>query len=158
MRFGPTNRPSGAKPRVAGFTLAEVLAAMVFMAIVIPVAVEGLRVANLAGQVAERKSVATRLGDQVLNELLVTGNWQQNNQRGTLRDGYLEYRWFMDEENWQWGDLRLLTVEVSFEVQGREYEVRLRTLADPLLGLNTSTNQTSSTSSTSASTTGGTSR
>lgn len=153
MRFGPTNHPPGARRRTAAFTLAEVLAAMVFMAIVIPVAVQGLRVANLAGLVAERKAVAARVADQVMNELLVTGNWQQSNQRGTVRDGYLEYRWQVDQENWEWGTLRLLTVEVFYEVQGREYEVRLRTLADPSLGLTTSTNQ----SSTSA-TTGGAAR
>jgi len=146
MRFGPTNHRSCASRRLAAFTLAEVLAALVFMAIVIPVAVQGLRVANLAGQVAERKAVAARLGDQLLNELLVTGNWQQSNQRGTVREGYHEYRWFVDEENWEWGALRLLTVEVFFDVQGREYEVRLRTLADPSAGLTTSTNQTSTSS------------
>jgi len=146
MRSGPTNRPSCARRRAAAFTLAEVLAALVFMAIVIPVAVQGLRVANLAGQLAERKAVAARLGDQVLSELLVTGNWQQSNQRGTHREGYLEYRWYVDEENWEWGTLRLLTVEVFFDVQGREYEVRLRTLADPSAGLTTDTNQTSTSS------------
>ena len=34
----------------AAFTLAEVLAALLFMAIVIPVAVEGLHIASLAGK------------------------------------------------------------------------------------------------------------
>ena len=62
MKFGPTHcRAARDKRRHAGFTLVEVLAALLFMAIVIPVAVEGLRIASLAGQVAQRKSVAARV-------------------------------------------------------------------------------------------------
>lgn len=148
MKSGPTNRRCSARVGAAGFTLAEVLAALVFMAIVIPAAVQGLRIANLAGQVSERKAVAARIGDQVLNDLLVSGNWQQSHHRGTARDRVHEYSWFVEEENWEWGELQLLTVEVAFEVQGREYAVRLCTLADPSAGLSTSTNQTSVAAST----------
>src|SRR6478735_6417980 len=99
MRFKPANRCSrGAKslrgsgpreetdprPRIvrfsasscrrlqAGFTLAEVLAALLFMAIVIPVAVQGLRIASRAGSLSERKAIAARLADSKLNELVVT--------------------------------------------------------------------------------------
>ena len=48
MKFKP-------KATDAGFTLAEVLAALVFMAILIPVALEGLSIASRAGEVAARK-------------------------------------------------------------------------------------------------------
>ena len=58
------------------FTLAEVLAALMFMAIVIPVAVEGLRLASRAGEVGERKVTAARIADRVMNELIATGDWQ----------------------------------------------------------------------------------
>src|SRR5215207_7041870 len=63
----------GVRQSSGAFTLAEVLAALAFMAIVIPVAVNGLRVANLAGQVGERKAVAARVAERVLNEWTVTG-------------------------------------------------------------------------------------
>ena len=59
MRFKPTIRPSPAVRRArAAFTLVEVLAALTLMAIVIPVAVDAMRLANLAGQVGQRKAVA----------------------------------------------------------------------------------------------------
>ena len=52
MKFtAPINKPR------AAFTLAEVLAALMFMAIVIPVAVEALRTASLAGEVARYRAV-----------------------------------------------------------------------------------------------------
>lgn len=134
MRFRPTRLPSsGAKRRQAAFTLAEALAALVFLAIVIPVAVHGLQVANLAGQVAERKAVATRLADRLLNELLVTGQWQQAASSGTVEEGLREFRWQLLTQNWDRDALKLLTMRVSYLVQGRDYEVRLSTLVDGTL-------------------------
>ena len=113
-----------------GFTLAEVLAALVFMAIVIPVAVQGLRVANLAGQVGERKAVAIRVAERALNELVVTRQWQTSAQNGSTQEGPVQYRWVMRLEPWNQGALRLLTVQVTFPVQGQDYDVRLSTLVD----------------------------
>ena len=55
----------------AGFTLAEVLAALLFMAVVIPVAVDGLRVASRASVLGQRKAVAARIAESVLNEQVV---------------------------------------------------------------------------------------
>jgi prepilin-type N-terminal cleavage/methylation domain-containing protein len=131
MKFKRTNRPSFAAKRIrAGFTLAEVLAALAFMAIVIPVAVQGLRIANLAGQVGERKATAARIAERVLNELVVTREWQTSSPRGLIREGVQDYEWTMLLENWNGGYLRQLTVEVIFTVQGQEHEMRLSTLVD----------------------------
>jgi hypothetical protein len=131
MRFKPINCRCSAARRAAGFTLAEVLAAMVFMAIVIPVAVQGLRVANLAGQVGDRKAVAARIAERVINELMVTRQWQTASQGGTIQEGPHPYRWSLRLEPWNQGLLRLMTVQVSFSVQGKDdYWVRLSTLVD----------------------------
>jgi hypothetical protein len=43
------------------------LAALLFLAIVIPTVVEALHVASLAGEVAVRKSAAARVADRILN-------------------------------------------------------------------------------------------
>jgi type II secretory pathway pseudopilin PulG len=131
MRFKPTGcRTRAANRGCGGFTLAEVLAALMFMAIVIPVAVQGLRIANLAGQVGERKATAARIADRMLNELIVTGQGQRAAQRGTIREGPYTYAWQMRIETWNQGDLRLMTVQVTFPVQGQNYEVHLSTLVD----------------------------
>jgi hypothetical protein len=129
MKFRPTHFTFAAKPLRQAFTLAEVLAALAFMAIVIPVAVEGMRIANMAGQVGQRKSVATRIADRSLNELLVTGNWR-NSKGGTILEGATEYRWSLLSQPWPQDTMRLVTVQVFFPVQGREYDVQLSTLVD----------------------------
>src|SRR5215813_10470256 len=82
----------GAKRFRSGFTLAEVLAALVFMAILIPVALEGLSIASRAGEVAVRKSEAGLVAERVLNESVVTTNWLQSAQSGSVRQGTREYR------------------------------------------------------------------
>jgi hypothetical protein len=105
-----------------------VLAAMMFMAIVIPVAVAGLRIASLAGEVATRKGVAARIADRVLNEMIITGQAQKSAQSGTVQQGPVEYTWNMSVESAGLDTLRLATVKVSFPAQGQEYDVKLSTL------------------------------
>jgi type II secretory pathway pseudopilin PulG len=114
----------------SGFTLAEVLAALVFMAIVIPVVVECLHVATQAGEVAQRKTEATRVAERILNESIVTTNWDQSTQNGTVEEGLRQFDWTLQNEPWNQDPIRLLTVQVKYTVQGRDYSVHLSTLAD----------------------------
>src|SRR5437588_10629475 len=86
--------------RSGGFTLAEVLAALVFMAIVIPVAVQGLRIANLAGQVAIRKAEAALVAERVMNESIVTTNWSKSGLSGSINEGMHQFRWQVSTEPW----------------------------------------------------------
>ena len=114
-----------------GFTLAEVLAALLFMAIVIPVAVEALHIASLAGEVGTRKTEAARVADRILNENIVTTNWTQSSQSGTTIENGHEFRWTLKSQLWPSDStMQLLTAEVVFSASGREYSVHLNTLAN----------------------------
>lgn len=126
----PIGPPARCRRSRAAFTLAEVLAALAFMAIVIPVAVEGLRVANLAGQVSIRKTVAARVADRVLNEWTVTGQSQAAAQSGVVREGVHEYRWSIRIQPWNQDTMKLVTIEVLYTVQGQDYDLRISTLLD----------------------------
>lgn len=129
MKFNPPGRSWPAVKRArAAFTLAEVLAALAFMAIVIPVAVEGLRVANRAGVVAQRKSVAARIADRVLTESLIGGQSQSTSRNGVVQEGTQEYRWSIRYQPWPEDAMRLVTVQVVFPVQGEDHDVQLSTL------------------------------
>jgi type II secretory pathway pseudopilin PulG len=113
----------------AAFTLAEVLAAMLFLAIVIPAAVEALHVSSRAGEVAARKGAAGRIADRILNESLVTTNWSGGVQSGTVSEGALDFRWTLTSQNWPQDSMQMLTAEVKFLAQGKDYSVKLSTLA-----------------------------
>jgi hypothetical protein len=125
------------------FTLAEVLAAMLFLAIVIPVAVEALHVSSLAGEVAARKGAAARVADRVLNESLVTTNWTGGTQSGTATEGAIDFKWKLTAQNWPQDSMQLLTTEVTFQAQGKDYSVKLSTLV-PVNGMPNQTPNTMS--------------
>ena len=167
MRFGTSSNsptlqrsdaPRSGRRHCAAFTLAEVLAALLFMAIVIPVAVEGLHIASQAGEVAQRKNQAARVAERILNENLVITNSTLSSQSGTVTEGRRDFRWTLQSEPWSQlttnqpsttssssGQLaggqpmvnasaasqvtmNLVSVEVTYSVQDRDYSVRLSTL------------------------------
>lgn len=113
----------------AGFTLAEVLAALALLGIVIPVALEALRVASLAGQLGQRRTAAARIAENVLNEWRASSQGSASLPSGVSFDGPNEYRWFLRSESWPIDSLRLVTVTVDYTVQGRPYDLQLSTLA-----------------------------
>lgn len=118
--------------RAAAFTLAEMLAALMFMAIVIPVAVEALHIASASGEIAVRKAAAARIADNVLTANTVTTNWDQSATGSVTEKGH-EFRWALRNELWQADPgLQLLTAEVTFSAQGRDYSVKLCTLVNSL--------------------------
>jgi hypothetical protein len=134
--------PAGSR-RSQAFTLAEVLAAMLFLAIVIPTAVEALHISSLMGEVAARKGAAVRIADRVLNESLVTTNWTGSAQNGTVAEGPIDYRWTLSAQNWPQAQtqnpasslnstisMEMLTAQVTFQAQGKDYTVKLSTLAN----------------------------
>ena len=116
--------------REDGFTFVETLAAMLFIAIVIPVAVRGVILANRAGMVAERKRVAIQLADTRLNEIVIDEEWIDGTQSGDFGDDWPEYTWVLEDDAWEEDTMRLLTVTVTYVVQGIEYEVRVSTLVE----------------------------
>jgi len=107
-----------------------VLAALAFLAILIPVVVQCLNIASRAGEVAERKAQAARVAANVLNESIVTTNWAQSSQNGTEEDGEQQYKWTLESDPWNQDPMRVLTVDVKYSVQGKEYSVQLSTLVD----------------------------
>ena len=140
----------GASLRRAGFTLVEVLAALAFMAIVIPVAVRGLQIASRAGVVAQRKAMAARIGERVINEVVVARQWNQGAQSGTEKAGPYEFRWTLHNQPWTQlsqtqtttsttginqsvvnaNNIHELSVDVVFSAQSQDYSVHLSTLVD----------------------------
>lgn len=139
MPSGRTSRPppSGSRSirpasrRTAGFTLAETLAALLLVAIVIPVALRGIQLATYAGVVSQRKQAAARIGDNILAESLAATSGSTLGTSGTIIEDAVTYRWQILSESWTDSSMRRLTVEVFFDVQGREHDVRLATLASP---------------------------
>ena len=175
---GRTRRTQSAATRrrdgiVEAFTLVEVLASLLFLAIAVPAIVGALGIASRTSEIAERSSLAGGLAENKLNEMLVDNAWQNAAQsNGDFGADFPAYHWQMSTQTWAGGtnttgtgttttsntttgttgttSLTELSVEVFYPVQGSEHRVRLTTLVNPsstTAGTNT-TNTTSGTTST----------
>src|SRR4051812_4984864 len=129
MKFAPSRSPTDSPHRQrGGFTLVEVLAALLMMAIIIPVAMEGMSVASRAGMLGTRKAAAMRITERVLNELIIENQTEQATTSGNVVDGDTNYPWSMKSETWSEDPMLHLTVTVTFTVQGNNYDVSASTL------------------------------
>jgi type II secretion system protein I len=111
-----------------GFTLVELLAALAFMAIVMPVVMQALAISNRAGQVAQRKTIAARVADRVLNDYIANGQQNRGLQRGSAEEGPYQFQWNIATENWREDSMRVITAQVTYAVQGQPYSVEASTL------------------------------
>ena len=100
--------------RAAGFTLVEVLAALLFLAIVIPTAIEALHVATLSGEVAvaqKRGGARGRPGFE--REHRDDELEQRHAERHGDRKARLDFRWTLTSQTWPQDSMQLLTAEVT---------------------------------------------
>ena len=100
------------------------------MAIVIPVVLQGISIANRAGVGAERKEIAVQLAANMLNQLSISNFWQTAQTSGTFEQDYPGYAWSMQQQAWPDGAMQQLTLEVTYPLQGRIFAVELSTLVD----------------------------
>jgi Tfp pilus assembly protein PilV len=125
-----TEKSESRRKRQTGFTFAEVLAAMVFVAIVVPTALHGIALASRAETIADRKTNASMLAERTLREIVLMEQWKSGQTQGDYGTDWPGYHWKLLSETWQRDSMRLITIFVFFDVQDREYDVRLSTLVD----------------------------
>lgn len=117
----------------AAFTFVEVLAAMVFLGILMPVVISALLTANRASVVAERSTVAAQLAENKLGELMLANAWSSASSGGDFGDEWTGYRWELTKPSWKTGEMTELTLSVFYKAQGTEHEARLTTLVNSSL-------------------------
>jgi general secretion pathway protein I len=111
-----------------GFTLIEVMTAIVLVAIVLPTAMQGTMLCmDLAGH-ARRQAQAASLAQAKLAELAATRMIDEAVQTGDFGQQWPQYRWMATVEAWD--DPRLLELDVSviWTTRGRDYDVTISTL------------------------------
>lgn len=114
--------------RPHGFTLVEILAALTFLGILIPVVVAALLVGSRAATVSERSTIAMQLGENRLNEIMLGNAWAAEASRGDFGEQWPGYRWELSAAAWETSTMTELTLDVFYPVQGQEQDVRLTTL------------------------------
>lgn len=115
------------------FTFVEILAALLFLGIVMPVVIGALQVSNRSSVVSERSTVAVQLAENRLAELQLGDAWSSAGSSGDFGADYPGYRWELTKVDWENGAMTELQLVVYFTVQGTEREVRLSTLVNQSL-------------------------
>ena len=133
--------------RLRGFTFVEILAALVFLAILVPAVVEGITLASRVSEIVERSSIATELAQNKLNELSLNGVWATADTRGEFAGDWPGYRWEFKQSTWEIDSMTQLDLTVYFTVQGQEQNVVLSTLVNPADAGTTSTSSSGTSSS-----------
>jgi type II secretion system protein I len=120
----------------AGFTFVEILAALAFLAILIPTVMSALGISNRAAETAERTTTAAELGENQLNELIIGNAWQSTGNSGDFGAAWPGYRWQVSQDSWT-GDannpMTQLTIHITFPVQGKDREIQISTLVSTSL-------------------------
>ena len=127
----------------------EVIAAMLFLAILLPVLQSAFLSSNRVSVLSERSAIAGELGQNKLNELLLNDTWQTaGNTKGDFGQDRPGYRWELKQATWEvdtTSGMIELTLDVYFTVQGKEHSVRLGTLVNPSTSSSSSSTGTSQT-------------
>jgi len=121
-------RFAGGLARRSGFTLIEVLAALLLVAIVLPAAMRGVGLAVEATARTQRHELAATLGTNKLNELIATGGWSSEAAEGDFGEDYPAYRWELIVEDWQGATVQLVELEVLWESRGSARSLSVSTL------------------------------
>ena len=113
--------------RRSGFTLIEVLATMVLLAIVLPAIMRAATISLAAASSARHLTEAATLGEAKLNELVALNSWSQNTT-GDFSPDKPDYHWTLESGARDYGvyDVRLT---VTWSEAGKERKLLLSTLA-----------------------------
>ena len=87
------------QPRRA-FTLVEVIATLVLVSIVLPVAMKGVSLCSNTASTARRRAEAGALAESKLGELVATGQWQNGITAGDFGADWPDYQWKADVQLW----------------------------------------------------------
>jgi len=107
----------------------EVLATLVLVAIIIPVAMRAVSLATaLAGRTRDRIEAAALAEDRLV-EVMATGAWQAGDQQGDFGEDWPRYKWALEVKDWEGTTLSQVTVRVTWQADAAERSVSITTLA-----------------------------
>ncbi|MDB5320888.1 MAG: type secretion system protein [Phycisphaerales bacterium] len=113
--------------RRSGFTLVEVLAALVVIGIVLPVAMSGASLAMRAGSIARHQAEAATLGEAKLTEMVSMTTWSSSGAGGDFGQDFPQYRWTLETAQRDL-DVTELLLSVIWKERGEDRSIKVSTL------------------------------
>ena len=122
------NTRHGASHRTRGFTLVEVLATLTLLAIILPVAMEGISLSTKTAALAKQQMEAATLAATKLAELSATEAWQNRTLSGDFGQEWPQYRWSAEVQDWEGATVKQVDIHVTWTMRGTERSATLTTL------------------------------
>jgi prepilin-type N-terminal cleavage/methylation domain-containing protein len=114
-----------------GFTFIELLATMVLIAIIMPVAMRSIALCTRLGGQSRKQIEAASLARTKLTELTSSEDWETGDKSGEFGSDWPGYRWTAEISNWTDSTLRRLDLTVFWQSGGQQRSVTLSTLVYP---------------------------
>jgi Tfp pilus assembly protein PilV len=114
--------------RLGGFTFIELLATVVFLGIIMPVAMQTIGLCTRLGGQSRKQIEAASLACYKLTELTCSKSWQSSEKSGDFGTDWPGYRWSAIVSSWTDSTVNQLELTVTWQSQGRERSVTFCTL------------------------------
>ncbi len=121
----PARAASGCR---LGFTIVEVMAALVVVGIVLPALIHGTLLCMDLAVHARMQAQAASLAQAKLSELAATMMIDEAMQTGDFGEQWPQYKWMATVESWDDPRLVELDVSVVWNRRGKDYDVTVSTL------------------------------
>ena len=117
--------------RFGGFTFIELLATIVLIGIIMPVAMRSIGLCTRLGGHSRRQIEAASLAQTKLTELTSSQDWQTGEKRGDFGTDWPGYQWTLAVSNWSDSIVSQLDLTVTWHSQGKQRLLTLSTLIYP---------------------------
>lgn len=117
--------------RFGGFTFIELLATVVLIGIIMPVAMRSIGLCTRLGGHSRRQIEAASLARTKLTELTSSQDWKTGEKRGDFGSDWPGYQWTAAVSNWTDSVVSQLDVTVTWQSQGKQRSLTLSTLVYP---------------------------
>lgn len=118
--------------RRRGFTLIEVLVALLFITIVLPALMQGISIATSMAAEARHRTEAAGLAQSKMAEIISGTLWQNGNTNGDFAD-WPDYHWQLSVAPWandQTGqNMQQLDLTVTYQSRNKQKSITLSSLA-----------------------------
>ena len=116
------------KPKPSGFTILEILAALLLIGLVLPAVMQGVSLITILASDSHMKYHAMDLAESKLAEILLTEEWSSPAASGDFDEPDDEFSWVMESSNWSVSDVKQVQVSVLWTQRNRQRQIGLSTL------------------------------
>ena len=114
---------------VKGFTLIEILVALLLIGLVLPSVMKGISIVSILASDSDHRYESLDMAETKLAEVLLEESWQNSSsQSGCFENEFEDYQWAVDVSDWTQPGVKQVNVFVYWQQRNRQKMTQLSTL------------------------------